>query len=56
MQLQQLGVDFLFVFQGIICAGNYHRTTNIGELLAVGPNMTKVLTVVALRKASLISV
>jgi hypothetical protein len=43
-------------FQGTPCAGRYHSITNIEGLLAVGPDMAKVLAVVALRKASLISV
>jgi hypothetical protein len=45
-------------FQGIPYAGGHHCTENIeGEgFLAVGPDMAKVLAVVALHKVSLRSV
>jgi hypothetical protein len=43
-------------FQGIPYASGHHRTTNIEGLLAVGPDMAKILTVLALRKAGLNSI
>jgi hypothetical protein len=56
VQLQQISVDSVFVFQGISYEGGHHRTRHIEGLLAVGPDMAEVLTVVAWRKASLSSV
>jgi hypothetical protein len=54
--LQQLGVELVFVFSGIPYAGGHHCPTNVKRLLAVHPDMAKVLAVVALHKASLNSV
>jgi hypothetical protein len=57
MQLQQLGVDSIFVFSGKLpmqVATSAPQTSR--GLLAVGPDMAKVLAVTDFRKASLSSV
>jgi hypothetical protein len=58
VQLQQLNIDFAFVFQDIPYVGGHHCTTDIEGvrgLLVVGPYMAKVVAVVELCKASLSS-